>query len=84
MQEICPNPMAWNKVYSRLKQAWVESGKVGSHPPKPLVVDLWAYSSDGEKAARWQETLSWALDHRCYSLVTNITAQDMYLGAETA
>lgn len=84
MQEICPNPLAWNKVYSRLKKVWVESDKAGKHPPKPLVVDLWANSSDSEKAARWQETLSWALDHSCYALVSEITAQDMYSGAATA
>ena len=84
MQEICPNPLAWNRAYSKLKKVWVECGKSGNQPPKPLVVDLWAYSSDNEKAARWQETLSWALDHSCYSVVADITAHDMYTGAATA
>ncbi|BFM06950.1 hypothetical protein [Halioxenophilus aromaticivorans] len=84
MQEICPNPLMWNKVYSKLKKAWVESGGAGEQPPKPLVVDLWAYSSDHEKAERWQQTLSWALNHSCYSVVADIATNDMYTGAVTA
>jgi len=84
MREICPNPLAWNKIYIQLKREWIETGQEGIHPPKPLVVDLWAFSSDREKAERWQETLAWALEHSCYSLVSNVTAGDMYSGAATA
>ena len=78
MQEICPNPLTWNKVYLDLKSKWLESGKVGKQPPKPLVIDLWANSSDNEKATRWQETLAWALEHSCYSVVSRVSNQDMY------
>ena len=81
MQEICPNPLTWNKVYIDLKRKWIESGKIGTQPPKPLVIDLWARSSDGEKASRWQETLAWALEHSCYSVVSKVPHKDMYKSA---
>ncbi len=81
MQKICPDPLVWNKIYVNLKRSWVDSGKEGEHPPKPLVVDLWAYSSDDEKAERWKETLAWALEHQCYSLVTEVEDEQMYLAA---
>ncbi len=81
MHEICPNPLTWNKIYLNLKRKWVESGKVGRQPPKPLVIDLWANSSDREKAERWQETLTWALEHSCYSVVSEVSTRDMYISA---
>ncbi|WP_317928670.1 hypothetical protein [Halioxenophilus sp. WMMB6] len=78
MQEICPNPLVWNKVYLALKRKWIETGCSGNQPPKPLVIDLWAFSSDHEKAERWKATLAWALEHRCYSEVSCISAKEMY------
>ncbi len=78
MQKICPDPLIWNKIYVRLKRSWVENGQEGTHPPKPLVVDLWANSTDSEKAERWQQTLAWALEHQCYALVTKVDDEQMY------
>lgn len=80
MQFICPNPLAWNKVYIDLKRTWLESGCEAPQPPKPLVIDLWANSTDFEKAARWQATLTWALENSCFSLVSAIRSDDMYVG----
>lgn len=80
MQQICPEPRVWNKIYIDLKRKWVESGQEGVQPPTPLVVDLWAYSSDTEKAQRWQETLVWALEHSCYSIISRVRDEQMYTG----
>jgi hypothetical protein len=78
MEDICPNPLVWNRIYVRLKKRWLERGKLGEQPPKPLVVDLWAGSTDTEKARRWQETVKWARENNCLAEIRNVPAQDMY------
>ena len=82
MQFICPNPLVWNKVYVLLKKEWQQAGGHGPQPPKPLIIDLWAKSSDTEKAARWQATLNWALENSCYSVVSNVSCMEMYTGSQ--
>ncbi|MCD9459052.1 hypothetical protein [Marinibactrum halimedae] len=83
MLTVCPYPLTWNRIYCKLKKKWIEDGCSGEHPPKPLIVDLWASSSDQEKSERWCETLEWAKKNH-YSLLQELYNQPMYGGFDTS
>ena len=75
---VCPVPRAWSKAYLRLEKAWKESGNENSPPPKHLALSGWSYSSDFEKKARWEETVSWAKEHQLDDLIPTLTPEDEY------
>jgi hypothetical protein len=47
-------------------------------PPKPLILAGWAYSSDEEKAERWEETIAWATFNGCAEVISQIKDEDFY------
>jgi hypothetical protein len=49
-------------------------------PPKPLILAGWAYSSDLEKAHRWDETVAWANYNGCAEIVDQIKEEDFHFG----
>jgi len=60
MQDICPLPIHWNRIFSRLCAAATASGRDVPEPPVPLILAGWAYSNDVDKQRRWRDTVSWA------------------------
>jgi hypothetical protein len=48
-------------------------------PPKPLILAGWAYSSNEEKAERWEETIVWATSNGCTEIINQVRDEDFYL-----
>jgi hypothetical protein len=76
--KICPNPIPWNDVFTRLQAHASTYPCVPPMPPKPLILAGWAYSNDTEKLKRWEQTVSWADANGCPSLVV-VADKDFYL-----
>lgn len=55
---ICPQPQAWNRLWETLPGRTRQGA--GWQPPAPLILAAWAFSSDGEKRARFEQHLAWA------------------------
>ena len=64
---VCPQPMFWNKLYSKLP----EKTRVGSrwNPPLPLILGAWEFASDEDKAERFKEHIDWAKDHNSLDVI---------------
>ena len=60
MTFVCPMPMAWNTIYSKLLDAWQASGAMGPKPPVPLILYGWTFSGRLGKHHWWRETVTWA------------------------
>src|SRR5438094_3576864 len=67
---ICPMPDRWVTVHRRLVKAWKAARNPAiPEPPRPLILNGWAFSSDIEKEERWTATLSWATQHGLRRLI---------------
>jgi hypothetical protein len=77
---ICPQPLAWERVFQVLLKHSEGSSKVLAPPPKPLILAGWAYSSDSEKLNRWNETLLWAKKYGASDLIPVLSADERYCG----
>jgi hypothetical protein len=80
MSRVCPNPIPWNNIFQQLTSHAGSNSCVPEFPPKPLILAGWAYSSDLEKAQRWEETVAWANFNGCASLVDQLKEEDFYFG----
>ncbi len=78
MAPICPNPKKWNAVSVQLNSYAKSQGL--PHPPKPLILAGWNFSSDFEKKIRWQETIDWCELHNCSELIDGISEAEWYRG----
>lgn len=76
MVNICPNPRRWHAIHERLLVLCAER-KITPLPPKPLILNGWAYTNDVEKADRWTETVDWAKRHGLIDLVA-VEPEDWY------
>lgn len=75
---ICPQPIPWNDIHRDLTAFHRESCPDAPTPPVPLILAGWAYSSDEEKAARWQATLDWADEHGAPHLIPDLPESERY------
>ena len=75
---ICPQPIPWNDIHRALTAFHRKHGSDAPPPPVPLILAGWAYSSDQEKAARWQATLAWAERYGASHLIPELTEPDRY------
>ena len=81
-QFICPMPDAWAAVHRRLLNARKRAGDPAiPEPPRPLILDGWAFSSDTQKQERWAETLCWATQHGFHRLIPTIEPGNAYHGS---
>lgn len=78
MKRICPNPMPWHEAFKRLTKYAQLNRCVPSSPPKPLILNGWAYSNDVEKMQRWHETVVWAAENGCTDLLSGIPDSDFH------
>ena len=58
---ICPNPMAWDRVYRTLRDRWA-ANRHGASPPVPLILNGWVFSNDAQKKDRWEQLVEWAVE----------------------
>jgi len=79
MHRICPNPIPWHEAFQRLSKFAQSNRCTPAQPPKPLILAGWAHSNDVEKRARWEETVTWAAENGCNSLVETIYDADYYV-----
>lgn len=79
---ICPQPMAWDKVWKMLPNRRQTSS--GWEPPAPLILTAWWHASDSEKRQRFQLHLRWAHEHgaaaRVADLLLSLKTGDWYTG----
>lgn len=80
MIRICPNPVAWDKVYRRLIAHARERGVLGE-PPRPLILAGWVHSNDAQKMERWRETVDWAEANGSAEIIEQV--DDYYTVART-
>jgi hypothetical protein len=78
MEFICPLPQTWNEIYQALLRACESSGAKVAHPPVPLILNGWVFSSDWEKKLRWDETIKWAKENGLTHLIPVLTEEDKY------
>jgi len=69
MVNICPNPRRWHEIHERLLVVCAERN-IAQLPPKPLILNGWAYTNDLEKSDRWAETVNWAKKHGLADMVS--------------
>ena len=75
MPRLCPKPAIWSQVYESLVRHAAAQGC--PPPPKPLILNGWAYTNDSEKLRRWNETVRWAESNGCPNLV-DLPDSDFY------
>ena len=74
-------PDAWAAVHRRLLNARKRAGDPAiPEPPRPLILDGWAFSSDTQKQERWAETVRWATQHGFHRLIPTIEPGNAYQG----
>ncbi len=78
MKRICRNPISWNEVFQQLTRHARSNSCMPKSPPKPLILAGWAYSSDEEKAERWEEIIAWATSNGCAEIINRIKNEDFY------
>lgn len=79
MEFICPQLLIWHEIHQKLQNFWkIELHKVGNPPPKPLILAGWNYSGDYEKAMRWKQKETWALDRNCSHLIPPFSENQIY------
>lgn len=78
MRIICPKPKAWSRIYQALMRYSKNHPCVPPEPPRLLILGGWAFSSDGEKAERWQETIDWAERNNCASIAADVHDGEYY------
>lgn len=74
---VCPNPRPWVKVHKRLSAA-TKNQEILSRLPTPLILAGWNFSSDLDKFDRWNETVQWAQDAGCETILETLTDEDFY------
>src|SRR5438309_7873039 len=80
---ICLMPDAWAAVHRRLLSARERAGDPAvPEPPRPLILDGWAFSSDTQKQERWKETVRWVTQHGFRRLIPTIERRHAYQAAE--
>ena len=75
---ICPQPPVWNSIYQNLCKFHAKNCPTDPPPPVPLILAGWAFSTDEEKATRWQDTLNWAKTHGALDLIPELSESDFY------
>lgn len=78
MHMICPNPMPWNDVYTKLCMFAECHSCTPLKPPVPLILAGWAYSNDYEKMERWRQTIEWAKANGCEQITAAVKETDFY------
>lgn len=73
--------MHWHRVFNRLADAAIKSGRDVPPPPVPLILNGWVYSNDIEKRERWRQTLAWAEKWGLAAIMEELTP-DMMLRVE--
>src|SRR3990172_3370380 len=82
MEFVCPLPPLWNKIYRRVRSAWLKGGSQGSPPPVPLILNGWVYSNDLDKKRRWESTVEWARERGLENLIPEIEQSQSYMVTE--
>jgi hypothetical protein len=75
---ICPQPIPWNDIHRALAAFHRDNCPDAPAPPVPLILAGWAYSSDVEKASRWQATHDWANEHAATHLIPDLNEGERY------
>jgi len=75
---VCPMPIKWNEIHRALRRHKDKSVPSAPAPPKALILNGWSFSSDKDKAIRWQETVKWASTHGCTHLIEKLSDNDFY------
>lgn len=78
MRRICPLPPLWAQIHSSLLKHAAQNECEPKEPPKPLILAGWNFSDDDEKARRWRETIAWARDNGCESVMNDVSDHDWY------
>lgn len=78
MLRVCPKPVLWSKLFTKLEQFAVTRPCNPPTPPKPLILSGWNYSNDLEKQARWSQTLAWAFANGGQHIVESLQDADFY------
>ena len=76
---VCPKPILWNDIYQHLEYAWIQNGRNGPSPPRPLVISLWHYSNDMDKKDTWDRTIDWARQRGLQHLIPEIEPDQAYI-----
>ncbi len=75
---VCPQPLSWNRVFTKLMWHWERSSRTLPRPPTPLILGAWGFTTNDEKASRWTETLQWADRFGIKPSVTRIADEEKY------
>lgn len=76
-RRICPMPTVWGSIYFKLCRYAESHVCQPSEPPTPLILGGW-HVVDIIKQLRWTETVEWATNNYCASLVA-VADEDWYL-----
>jgi hypothetical protein len=79
MIPICPNIVAWRRVYERLGEfarQHAENQPLPIEPPYGFYG--WETVNDFKKRDRWRTTVAWALKYGCGSLISEIPDHEYY------
>lgn len=80
MAFVCPQPIIWNSVYTKLSNFYSKNKNViKTPPPKILILNGWIYSTDYQKKIRWEETLKWAEVNKCNYLIPLLKETEKYI-----
>jgi hypothetical protein len=78
-QFICPMPMVWDRIYQNLQAARdCSPDQTIPRPPIPLILNGWVYSTDLEKASRWNETIDWAKQYGFADLIPELQEDESH------
>lgn len=78
MYLICPLPLVWSDIYSKLVEIWEQDKSYIVEPPRPLILNGWMFSDDIDKKNRWEETKDWIKKYASSELINNLTDADYY------
>ena len=78
MEDICPLPIHWHRVFTRLSDAAVESNRNIPPPPTPFILAGWAYTNDVGKRERWRQTIAWAEKWGFTAITEELTSDMMH------
>jgi hypothetical protein len=74
---VCPEPLAWLRIYKGLVNFSLINECNPPNPPKPLILNGWVYSNDISKHNQWNRTKLWAARNRCIHLIES-SQKDFY------
>ena len=80
MEFVCPVVNILHEVYLKLLDCYNENkSTIDQPPPKPLILNGWAFSTDYQKKLRWEETIKWAQTYGCSGLIPTLKDANKYM-----